>query len=101
MSNLGLKAEKDLNTIMDFIINHSKYNTIKKCFLKGPEQGNGYMWTDSTWWGEEGKEAITIVSNKVLDLDWDSSGYGYMMRLIEYEIKKVPKKVPKTVFKEP
>ena len=54
------------------------------------------MWTDSAWWGEEGKEAITIVSNKVLDLQWDSSGYGYMMRLIEYEIRKVPK----TVFTE-
>jgi hypothetical protein len=97
MSNLELKAEKDLNTIMDFIINHSKYNTIKKCFLKGPEQGKGYMWTDKEWWGDGGKEAITIVSNKVLELGWDSNGYGFMMRLIENEIKKVPK----TVFKEP
>ena len=87
MSTLELKAKKDLNTIMNFIINHSKYNTIKNCFLKGPEQDKGYMWTDCAWWGEEEKAAITIVSNKVLDYGWDSSGYGYMMRLIENKIK--------------
>ena len=57
------------------------------------------MWTPDDWWvGEEKSEsrkkeiinALKIVSDKVLEYDWDSSGYGYMMRIIEAKIKAMP-----------
>jgi len=48
------------------------------------------MWTPDSWWSNREKEAVKIVSDKVLDYDWDSSGYGYMMRVIEAKIKELP-----------
>ena len=65
-------------------------------FLKGPDPESGFMWTGDEWWSQNETEAVEIIGNKVLDLGWDSSGYGYMMRLIEYTIKNKNKKLSHT-----
>ena len=83
------KAEHDCVIIMNFIQTHAKFNNIYSAFIKGPKPDCGFMWTPDDWWTSKEKEAVKIVSNKVLDYDWDSSGYGYMMRMIESKIKEI------------
>jgi len=84
------KAKRDSEAIMRFIEAHSQFNAMYNAFIKGPEPGCGFMWTPDSWWVGEEKSAVKIVSNKVLDYDWDSSGYGYMMRMIQCKIKELP-----------
>ena len=81
------KIKNDSEKIMRFIESHPKFDAIYSAFMKGPDPQSGFMWTTTEWWSPEEGEAIKIVSNKVLDYDWDSSGYGYMMRIIESKIK--------------
>jgi hypothetical protein len=84
------KSKRDSEAIMRFIESHILFNDIYSAFMKGPEPGCGFMWTPDSWWVGGEKAAVKIVSNKVLDYDWDSSGYGYMMRVIEAKIKALP-----------
>ena len=84
------KAKRDSEEIMRFIESHPQFNDIYSAFMKGPEPGSGFMWTPDSWWVGGEKEAVKIVSNKVLDYDWDSSGYGYMMRVIQGKIQALP-----------
>lgn len=88
--SLEQKAKNDSEAIMRFIESHPLFNDIYTAFVKGPKPGCGFMWTPDSWWVGREKEGIKIVSNKVLDYDWDSSGYGYMMRFIESKIKELP-----------
>ena len=85
--SLQEKSKHDSKKIMRFIESHPKFDAIYSAFMKGPDPQSGFMWTTTEWWSPEEGEAIKIVSNKVLDYDWDSSGYGYMMRVIESKIK--------------
>lgn len=85
--SLEQKSKNDSEKIMRFIESHPKFDAIYSAFMKGPDPQSGFMWTTTEWWSPEEGEAIKIVSNKVLDYDWDSSGYGYMMRVIESKIK--------------
>lgn len=85
--SLQEKCKHDSEKIMRFIETHPKFDAIYSAFMKGPDPQSGFMWTTTEWWSPEEGEAIKIVSNKVLDYDWDSSGYGYMMRVIESKIK--------------
>ena len=84
------KSKQDSENIMRFIESHPKFDAIYRAFIKGPEPQNGFMWTTTEWWSEEEGEAIQIVRNKVLDYGWDSSGYGYMMRIIQSKIRDLP-----------
>lgn len=84
------KSKRDSEAIMRFIESHALFNDIYSAFMKGPEPGCGFMWTPDSWWSNREKEAVKIVSDKVLDYDWDSSGYGYMMRVIQCKIKALP-----------
>ena len=84
------KSKHDSEKIMRFIESHPKFDAIYSAFTKGPEPECGFMWTTTEWWTQEEGEAIEIVSNKVLEYDWDSSGYGYMMRVIQAKIKELP-----------
>ena len=77
------KAQSDLTEIVSFIEKHEKSRDIYSIFSKGPEPGCGFMWTPTEWWTPEQAKALKIISNKVLDLGWDSSGYGMMMRMIQ------------------
>ena len=85
--SLEQKSKNDSEKIMRFIESHPKFDAIYSAFTKGPDPQSGFMWTTTEWWSPEEGEAIKIVSNKVLDYGWDSSGYGYMMRLIESKIE--------------
>jgi len=84
------KSKNDSEKIMRFIESHPKFDAIYSAFTKGPDPESGFMWTTTEWWTQEEGEAIEIVSNKVLDYGWDSSGYGYMMRVIQDKIKELP-----------
>ena len=88
--NLEQKSKHDSEAIMRFIESHILFNDIYSAFMKGPKPGEGFMWTPDSWWVGGEKEAVKIVSNKVLDYDWDSSGYGYMMRVIQGKIQALP-----------
>ena len=84
------KAKRDSEAIMRFIESHELFNDIYSAFIKGPKPGEGFMWTPDSWWVGGEKEAVKIVSDKVLEYNWDSSGYGYMMRVIQAKIKELP-----------
>lgn len=84
---LDRKAQSDLTKIISFIENHEKSQDIYSIFSKGPDPECGFMWTSSEWWTQKQQEALEIISNKVLDLGWDSSGYGIMMRMIQNEMQ--------------
>ncbi len=86
--SLQEKAEKDLVIIMKYISSQDLRNDIFSLFIKGPDPDTGFMWTPTEWWSENEAKGLKIVSEKVLELDWDSSGYGFMMRLIQQEVKK-------------
>lgn len=88
--NWEQKSKHDSEAIMRFIESHPLFNDIYSAFMKGPKPGEGFMWTPDSWWVGGEKEAVKIVSNKVLDYDWDSSGYGYMMRVIQGKIQALP-----------
>lgn len=83
------KSESDCQKIVSFIASHPQSNDMYNAFIKGPKPNCGFMWTPDDWWIEGEKSAIKIVSNKVLGYGWDSSGYGWMMRLIQNKIKKL------------
>ena len=86
MSSIQEKATHDLKLIMKTINSHELVDDIYAAFKKGPEPNSGFMFTSRDWWSEKEYKAVNVVSNLVLDYDWDSSGYGYMMRLIECEL---------------
>lgn len=88
--SLQEKCKHDSEKIMRFIESHPKFDAIYRAFMKGPDPQSGFMWTTTEWWSPEEGEAIEIVSNKVLDYDWDSTGYGYMMRVIQDKIQALP-----------
>ena len=84
------KAQSDIQEIMRFITSHQQFDDMYIAFKKGPKPDCGFMWTPDSWWVGGEKVAIKIVSNKVLEYGWDSSGYGYMMRMIQGKIKAMP-----------
>ncbi len=92
MSNdeLNQKAKRDCQSIVGFMESHPQFHDMYRAFIKGPKPDCGFMWTPDNWWVGEEKSAIKIVSDKVLDHGWDSSGYGIMMRMIQRKIKEMP-----------
>ena len=87
MDTFNQKLKMDLETIMAFIKTQSNLNDIQDVFIKGPKHNCGFMWTPKEWWTVEQYAALKIINNKVFDLDWDSGGYGIMMRKIQKRIK--------------
>ena len=89
LNNMALdrKAQSDLTEIISFIENHENSQDIYSIFSKGPDPECGFMWTSSEWWTQKQQEALEIIDNKVLELGWDSTGYGIMMRMIQNEIR--------------
>ena len=84
------KATSDCQKIISFMESHPLFNDMYNAFIKGPKPGCGFMWTPDDWWVGEEKSAVKIVSDKVLEYGWDSSGYGWMMRLIEQKLRELP-----------
>ena len=95
-----IKANQDLELILA-IINNSPIKTyINNMFIKGPPVNTGFLWCcdnggPDCYWTEKEGEALRFIRNKVLELGWESSGYGIMMRKIQRKIKElVVKKSP-------
>jgi len=84
------KAKSDCKKIISFMESHPLFNDMYNAFIKGPKPGCGFIWTPDDWWVGEEKSAVKIVSNKVLEYGWDSSGYAWMMRLIEQKLRELP-----------
>ena len=95
MSYIEQQANKDIITIMNAISNYENVNDVYLAFKKGPDPKHGFMFTLDDWWDAKQAAAIKFVSNLVLDLGWDSSGYGFMMRRVEYNINKLLKQKQK------
>ena len=92
MDNIRQKAEQDLKQTMEWINSKDNGDWIYNMFIKGPPEGKGFMWCDkeggeNKWWTEKESQGLKDVTQYVLDLGWDSSGYGLFMRKIQKHIK--------------
>ena len=92
MSNIQEKANKDLKTTMEWINSKDNRDWIYNMFIKGPPENKGFMWCDQEggegkWWTEKESQGLKDVTQYVLDLGWDSSGYGLFMRKLQKHIK--------------
>ena len=99
------KADKDLITIVDKINNHENKQGIISMFIKGPPEDEGFIWCEKEggpgcWWNKEEADGLKFVGDLVLDLGWDSSGYGFMMRFVQREIKKQQLRRSPPMFKQ-
>lgn len=99
------KADKDLITIVDTINNHENKQGIISMFIKGPPEDEGFIWCEKEggpgcWWNKEEADGLKFVGDLVLYLGWDSSGYGFMMRFVEREIKKQQLRRSPPMFKQ-
>ena len=87
MSLIEVKAQKDLIDIVNQINNQKNKNDIVSVFMRGPPKNDGFIWCDKEggpdkWWSIEEAEGLKFVSDLVLSLGWESSGYGIMLRKI-------------------
>lgn len=87
------KEHSDANFIIRQIYLHSNKDSIISMFVKGPPENEGFMWCrceggPGKYWTSEEAQGLKYVSNLVLDRGWDSSGFGFMMRVVQDKIKK-------------
>ena len=82
------KTKTDLQYFIKFINNHEKKNDIKNVFFKGPDPEYGFIWTPKEWWNKDQANALEIVKNELLKLNYENSGFGIMMRILQKELKK-------------
>ena len=75
-----MDIEKDTKTILQFIENHTLKDEIINMFRNGPPADTGWMWYPHK------TLAFLAIEQEVMRLDYDSSGFGMMMRRIEYEL---------------
>ena len=91
--DIETKKNVDIVFFLDKIDNYQNKENIISMFLKGPPEDLGFMWCEKTGgpdchWTEKEAEGLKYVGNLVLDKNWDSSGYGFMMRFIQTKIKE-------------
>jgi hypothetical protein len=89
----GMTSGMTTDTIqmLQTIETHPNRSGIFSMFKKGPPIGKGFMWgshKDMVYWTEDESNGLKYVSDMVLDKGWDSSGFGIMMRNLQYEINK-------------
>ena len=92
-NNWKQKEHSDANFITRQIYLHSNKDSIISMFVKGPPENEGFMWCrceggPGKYWTSEEAQGLKYVSNLVLDRGWDSSGFGFMMRVVQDKIKK-------------
>ena len=92
--SLEEKGKADLKTLISFILSHENKDNIVNMFVKGPPKTCGFMWCGSEggkgkWWTEQEANGLKDIGDKVLELGWDSSGYGIMLRMVQQEIKNL------------
>lgn len=86
--SLDAKFNKDLNEMTDFINKSPIKDNVIKMFKKGPPKNEGFMWCSKEGgqgyhWSDEEANALKMVSNLVLDYQWDSAGYSIMLRALQ------------------
>ena len=80
MTDLMEKATKDVDFMINtFIENHPDKDEIIKWYIEGPGE-KGFMWCSTT---EKYKKDLETV---VLNMGYDSSGYGWFHRLLQQQI---------------
>ena len=93
-NTIVIKANQDLELILAIINNSPLKTNINNMFIKGPPIDQGFMWCQDNggpdcYWTEKEAQALKFIRNKVLELGWESSGYGIMMRKIQRKIKEM------------
>lgn len=91
--DIETKKNIDIQYFLKKIEEHPLKNNIINMFKKGPPPNKGFMWCESSGgpdchWTQEEAQGLKYVENLVLYKDWDSSGYGFMMRFIQSRIKE-------------
>tara|TARA_S200000501_G_C20452761_1_gene581600 strand:+ start:321 stop:584 length:264 start_codon:yes stop_codon:yes gene_type:complete len=80
MSDPEMNLIKDTQEIIKFIDNHELKDNIIAMFLQGVPDDTGWMFC------RKESDHFKAIQNKVLALNYDSSGFGVMMRSIEQAI---------------
>ena len=89
--DIETKKNIDIEFFLNQIDNHQNKEHIISMFMKGPPPNKGFMWCENTGgpdchWTQKEAQGLKYVENLVLSRDWDSSGYGFMMRFIQSRI---------------
>lgn len=95
MANLTIHQKKDIDVIffLQEIDKHPLKIHIISMFKKGPPKDQGFMWREEIggpgkYWTVQEAEALKYVQNLVLSKNGDSSGYGYMMRILQNKLEE-------------
>ena len=91
--DIETKKNIDIEFFLNEINNHQNKEHIHSMFMKGPPPNKGFMWCESSGgpdchWTLEEAQGLKFIERLVLDKGWDSSGYGYMMRVIQLKIEE-------------
>ena len=89
--DIETKKNIDIEFFLNEIDNHQNKEHIISMFMKGPPPNKGFMWCENNGgpdchWTQKEAQGLKYVENLVLSRDWDSSGYGFMMRFIQSRI---------------
>tara|TARA_Y100000389_G_C17181504_1_gene374212 strand:+ start:152 stop:418 length:267 start_codon:yes stop_codon:yes gene_type:complete len=81
--------ETDSNELIDIIAKHQYKDAIMSMFRKGPPPGEGFMWCDeedTSYWSNNEIIGLMSVKSLVLSKNYESSGYGLMMRYLQKKV---------------
>ena len=104
-NTIAVKANQDLELILAIINNSPLKTYINNMFIKGPPINQGFMWCQDNggpdcYWTEKEAQGLRFIRNKVLELGWESSGYGIMFRSLELAIKKLDSNTLRRLYSE-
>ena len=80
MSDQKMNPIQDTQEIIKFIDNHELKDKIIAMFIKGVSDDTGWMYCVNK------SDEFQVIQKKVWELNYDSSGFGFMMRSIEQAI---------------
>ncbi len=87
-----MNEDEDAQKAIDFIYNHELKTDIIAMYTTGPPENEGFMWCDND------TPAKKTMSNFVLGMGYDSSGYGMMQRRIQTTVRMKEKQKVAEVF---
>ena len=76
-----MDLNQDTQEVIEFIDNHELKDKIIAMFLQGVSDTTGWSFCVNE------SDEFKVIENKVLALNYDSYGFGFMMRSIEHAIK--------------
>ncbi len=77
-----MDSEKDTDRALEFIENHELKDEIITLFRNGVSDTTGWMFTQNE------TPEFKVIQSKVLEMNYDSSGFGFMMRQIEHRLNE-------------